>query len=651
MGMLHLKFVVDSIQYKLSIKIAKMNSLLGLAILSAFTFGSAFAGKCEPLFTQTSPSNWGDVRQGHLEFPIPEATTKWRVDIIFDKPVHTLNPWDGANGKCQTNKKRCSFTNAGWNAHKNAGNLKLGMETRFDHSSTPPKFKKIIFKYWTPSGSKEKIVVECGEGSGSDSGSGSGSGGATNPPATEGPTANPTTADPSATTEEAITNGQCKTQLTNYKDAIHKSLLFYEAQRSGKLPADNRIPWARDSALDDGSDVGVDLSGGYYDAGDYVNFNLPGAQALTTLAWGGISYAGGYKCAGEWENLLDAIKWGTDYFIKCHVSDNEYYAQVGNGEIDHATWSRPEDMTGARPSYKIDCNKPGSDVAAETAASFASAAILFKGEDDKYSAKLLDHAKRMYKFADTCRGKYSDSIYDASIFYKSWSGYNDELVWGAAWLYKATGDVAYFNKAKKYYDQFGLEGKIGVFSWDDKTVGVHALMAEFTGEKKYTDSLKKFCDHAINDQTKSPGGMLHYMQWGSLRYAANAAFMCLQAADLVDGKENAYTDLAQGQMDYILGGNPKGQSFLIGFGSKYPQNPHHSRSSCPNPPASCGWNDYSNGPTTNELIGALVGGCKNADDNYNDARDDYFSNEVTLDYNAGFQSTVAGLQMKKCCSA
>ena len=32
-----------------------------------------------------------------------------------------------------------------------------------------------------------------------------------------------------------------------------------------------------------------------------------------------------------------------------------------------------------------------------------------------------------------------------------------------------------------------------------------------------------------------------------------------QAADLVDGKENAYTDLAQGQMDYILGGNPKGQ--------------------------------------------------------------------------------------------
>ena len=72
----------------------------------------------------------------------------------------------------------------------------------------------------------------------------------------------------------------------------------------------------------------------------------------------------------------------------------------------------------ARPSYKVNCQKPGSDIAGETAASFASASILFKGEDDAYSAKLVDHAKRLYKFADDCRGTYSDSIWDASKFYK-----------------------------------------------------------------------------------------------------------------------------------------------------------------------------------------------------------------------------------------
>lgn len=38
----------------------------------------------------------------------------------------------------------------------------------------------------------------------------------------------------------------------NYKEALRKSLIFLEAQRSGKLPSNNRVPWRGDSALDDG---------------------------------------------------------------------------------------------------------------------------------------------------------------------------------------------------------------------------------------------------------------------------------------------------------------------------------------------------------------------------------------------------------------
>lgn len=51
----------------------------------------------------------------------------------------------------------------------------------------------------------------------------------------------------------------------DYKLALSKSILFYEAQRSGKLPSSNRIDWRGDTFLNDGSDVGVDLSGGYFD--------------------------------------------------------------------------------------------------------------------------------------------------------------------------------------------------------------------------------------------------------------------------------------------------------------------------------------------------------------------------------------------------
>ena len=261
-SMHHYKFVFDLSHYNIC-KLTRIKSMLGLAILSAFAIGSTFGGKCEPLFTQTDL--WGDTRQGSLQFPIPEATTQWSIDITFDKPVHTLNPWDGDNGKCTPSKKQCSFTNASWNPNKNAGNLKLGFETKFAHTHSPPKVKNVVFKYCTSNTCNKKTVI-CGDDSGSSSGA------ATNaPPKTEGPTANPTTANADATTDKAISNGQCTTKLTNYKDVLHKSLLFYEAQRSGKLPADNRIPWARDSALDDGSDVGLDLSGGYYDGTKSIN--------------------------------------------------------------------------------------------------------------------------------------------------------------------------------------------------------------------------------------------------------------------------------------------------------------------------------------------------------------------------------------------
>ena len=56
-------------------------------------------------------------------------------------------------------------------------------------------------------------------------------------------------------------------QNYDYMEVLEKSLLFYEAQRSGPLPADNRIDWRGDSALDD---VPV---GGYYD-GKEVTSNI-----------------------------------------------------------------------------------------------------------------------------------------------------------------------------------------------------------------------------------------------------------------------------------------------------------------------------------------------------------------------------------------
>lgn len=51
----------------------------------------------------------------------------------------------------------------------------------------------------------------------------------------------------------------------HYDEVIGLSLEFYEAQRTGQLPTDNRIWWRGDSFVDDGKANGLDLSGGYFD--------------------------------------------------------------------------------------------------------------------------------------------------------------------------------------------------------------------------------------------------------------------------------------------------------------------------------------------------------------------------------------------------
>ena len=66
----------------------------------------------------------------------------------------------------------------------------------------------------------------------------------------------------------------------------------------------------------------------FYSGGDHVKFLFPMSFSLTLLSWGGIDYKDGYKTAEEWSILLDTVKWGTDFIMKCHVAENELYVQV-----------------------------------------------------------------------------------------------------------------------------------------------------------------------------------------------------------------------------------------------------------------------------------------------------------------------------------
>ena len=96
-----------------------------------------------------------------------------------------------------------------------------------------------------------------------------------------------------------------------------------------------------------------------------------------------------------------------------------------------------------------------------------------KREDITYANTLLERSESLFSFADQFRGRYSDSIAEVQSFYNSWSGFNDELAYGAAWLARALDSAGldgadYRAKAHRFYEQsIGGLNNGWTHNWDD----------------------------------------------------------------------------------------------------------------------------------------------------------------------------------------
>ncbi|KAL2337744.1 hypothetical protein Fmac_012190 [Flemingia macrophylla] len=148
---------------------------------------------------------------------------------------------------------------------------------------------------------------------------------------------------------------------------------------------------------------------------------------------------------------------------------------VGDPVADHKCWEKPEAMTEARPLIQVNASCPRLDVAAETAAAMALASLVFKKVDSTYSSTLLMHAKQLFSFANKNRGSYSENIPEVQTYYNS-TGYGDEFLWAASWLYHATGDDSYLEFVTgQDGEDYAQWGSPTWFSWDNKLAGTQVL--------------------------------------------------------------------------------------------------------------------------------------------------------------------------------
>ncbi|BFG31935.1 hypothetical protein CerSpe_182090 [Prunus speciosa] len=464
----------------------------------------------------------------------------------------------------------------------------------------------------------------------------------------------------------------------DYGQALSKSILFFEAQRSGFLPNNQRVTWRANSGLYDGKASGVDLVGGYYDAGDNVKFGLPMAFTVTMMSWSIIEYGKQMAASGELGHAMEAVKWGTDYFIKAHPEPYVLYGEVGDGNTDHYCWQRPEDMTTDRRAYKISPSNPGSDLAGETAAAMAAASIVFRRSNPAYASELVRHAHQLFDFADKYRGKYDSSITVAQKYYRSISGYNDELLWAAAWLFQATNNQYYLNYLGNNGDSMGGTGwGMTEFGWDVKYPGVQTLVAKFLMQgkagrntavfEKYQQKAEYFMCSCIGkgsrNAQKTPGGLIFRQRWNNMQFVTSASFLATVYSDYLTsaGKTlncaagnvapSELLSFAKSQVDYILGDNPRATSYMVGYGNNFPQQVHHRASSIVSYKKDSSFVSCRGGYATwfsrkasdpNLLTGAIVGG-PDAYDNFADQRDNYEQTEPATYNNAPLLGILARL--------
>ncbi len=422
----------------------------------------------------------------------------------------------------------------------------------------------------------------------------------------------------------------------SYGEAMQKAILFYKANRLGDLPDDYVLPYRTDAAMNDGKDVGLDLTGGWADAGDGIKFTHPMSYAAGQLGWAVYEYRDAFEKSGQIDDILDEIKWATDFFIKANPSPEVLYYMCGYNESDHSVWVAHEmlDYMTDRKSFVLNAQTPGSDVAGSTAASLAIASLIFEKTDPEYAEKCLKHAKQIFAFGDKYRGKNPlDTLYPSG-------GYIDDLAWGAIWLYIKTNDSTYLDKAKEILPPTKLGGG-HTHCWDDVSYGAGLKLAQITKDPEYIKVVEKNLDSWMPDGsiTYTPGGLAWLSQWGSLRYATTAAFLAFVWSDddtvCTAAKKQKYNDFAEKQVNYALGDNPRGGSYVVGFGENAPVHPHHRT-------AHGSWTSQLETPSYHRhiLYGALVGG-PGSNDAWKDDVKDYMLNEVATDYNAGFVGSLA----------
>ncbi|MBC9032601.1 glycoside hydrolase family 9 protein [Sphingomonas sp. JC676] len=427
-----------------------------------------------------------------------------------------------------------------------------------------------------------------------------------------------------------------------------------------------------------GCDYALDVTGGWYDAGDHGKYVVNGGISLWTFLNAYERRPAAFpdgslklpEAGNRASDLLDEARTEMEFLLRMQVPDGKQlsvpvgpskplkpgqarwnadpadFATINAGGMAHQKvadrhWTKlpmpPQDDPEERLLYP-----PTTAATLNLAATAAQCARLWRGVDDGFAARCLKAAQRAWAAARRNPEVYATNSFDGSGGYGD-SDVSDEFYWAAAELYATTGEGAYL-AAVRASPHFTTE--IREPGWPSTaTLGTITLATVPNGlpgveVKRLRAAIVAAANRFLADEAGN-GYRIPYVAanypWGSNSSLLNRAMLLGLAYDFT--RDAKYRAGVIDAIDYVLGRNPIGTSFVSGYGTRAMQNPHHRfwahsmDSKLPGPPPGV----LSGGPNStamsDDVAAKMKGKCAPQKCWADDIRA-YALNEVAINWNA-----------------
>ncbi|WP_405775059.1 glycoside hydrolase family 9 protein [Streptomyces sp. NBC_01538] len=381
------------------------------------------------------------------------------------------------------------------------------------------------------------------------------------------------------------------------------SLKYYYTQRSGiAIRGDLRPGYARpaghvDVAPNQGDskvpcqpgvcDYTLDVTGGWYDAGDHgkyvVNGGISTWELLSTYERALHARTGQRDQLGDGTlaipesgnkvpDILDEARWELEFMLKMQVPAGQPLAGMAHHKIHDEKWTGLPLLPSDDPQ-KRELHPPTTEATLNLAATAAQAARLYRPYDRPFAARALAVARKAWTAALAHPALHADPN-DAT----GGGAYNDtdaqdEFYWAATELYLSTGEKAFeqhiLNSPVNTADIFLPLG----FDWARTAAAARLDLAtvpsKLPGRDRIRQSVLKGADRYLATLAAQPYGMpyapdANVYDWGSNAQVLNNAVVIATAYDISGASK--YRDGALQSMDYLLGRNALNMSYVTGYG-------------------------------------------------------------------------------------